>query len=64
MIEDEMVRQHHRLNEDEFEQTLEDNEGQGSLTCRSAWCHPEMDTTQELNNSLVDLQCCFRGTAK
>ena len=31
MAEDEMVRQHHRLNGHESEQTLGDNERQGSL---------------------------------
>ena len=31
--EDEMVGWHHRLNEHEFEQTLGDSEGQGSLVC-------------------------------
>ena len=30
-----MVRQHHRLNGDEFEQTLGDSGGQGSLACCS-----------------------------
>ena len=37
---------HHQLDGHEFEQTLEDNEGQGSL----AWCspqgHKELDTTE------------------
>ena len=33
--EDEMVRQHHRLNGHEFEQSLGDSEGQGSLVCCS-----------------------------
>ena len=33
--EDEMVRWHHRLNGHEFEQTLGDGEGQGSLVCWS-----------------------------
>ena len=33
MPEDEMVGWHDRLNECEFEQTLGDSEGQGSLTC-------------------------------
>ena len=35
--EDEMVRKHHRLNghEFEFETTLVDSEGQGSLACCS-----------------------------
>ena len=33
----------------EFEQTLGDSEGQGSLACCSSWCHKELDTTQQLN---------------
>ena len=44
-----MVGWHHRLNGyDEFEQTLGDSEGQGSLVCCSPWGHKELDTT-ELN---------------
>ena len=35
--EDEMVGWHHRLNGHEFEQTLEDSEGQGSLVCCNPW---------------------------
>ena len=35
--EDEMVEQHHQLNGHEFEQTLGDGEGQGSLVCCSPW---------------------------
>ena len=35
--EDEMVGWHHRLNGHEFEQTLGDSEGQGSLVCCSPW---------------------------
>ena len=45
VIEDEMVRWHHRLNGEEFEQTLGDNEGQKSLVCCSSWCCKELDTT-------------------
>ena len=37
MAEDEMVRQHHRLNGHEFEQTPRDNERQGSPVCCSSW---------------------------
>ena len=37
MTEGEMVGWHHRLNGHEFEQTLRDGEGQGSLVCCSAW---------------------------
>ena len=35
MIDDEMVGWHHRLNGHEFERTLGDSEGQGSLVCFS-----------------------------
>ena len=35
--EDEIVGWHHRLKEQEFEQTLGDSEGQGSLACCSPW---------------------------
>ena len=37
VTEDEMVGWHHWLNEHEFEQTLGDREGQGSLACCSPW---------------------------
>ena len=36
-MEDEMAEQHHRLNGQEFEQTLGNSEGQGSLECCSPW---------------------------
>ena len=36
--EDEMVGWHQRLNGQEFEQTLGDNEGQGSLARCGLWC--------------------------
>ena len=36
MTEDETVGWHHRLNGHEFEQTLGDGEGQGSLVCCSS----------------------------
>ena len=35
--EDEMIGWHHRLHRLEFEQTLVDSEGQGSLACCSLW---------------------------
>ena len=41
----EMVRQHHRLNGHEFEQTPGDSEGQGSLVYCSPWGCKELDTT-------------------
>ena len=40
-----MVRWHHRLNGCEFEQTLGDSEGQGSLVCCSPWGFKESDMT-------------------
>ena len=40
----------------EFEQTLGDSEGQGSLECCSPWGHKELDTTQPMNNNFLLLQ--------
>ena len=48
--EDQMVGWHHWLNGHEFEQTLGDGEGQGSLTCCSPGGHKELDMTLWLNN--------------
>ena len=45
MTEDEMVRWHHWPKGYEFEQSLGDSKGQGSLECCSPWCHKESDTT-------------------
>ena len=45
MTRSEMVREHHGLSGDEFEQTLGDSEGQGSLACCSPWSGTESDTT-------------------
>ena len=41
---------HHQVNGHEFEQTMGEREGQGSLACCSPWGHKESDTTQRLNN--------------
>ena len=41
-----MVGWHQRFNDHEFEQTLGDKEGQGSLECCSPWGHRESDTTE------------------
>ena len=46
--EDEMVGWHHLFNGHEFEQTLRDSEGQGSLT---SWGCKESDTIEWLNNT-------------
>ena len=51
MTEDEMVGWHHQLNGHEFEQTLGDSEGQGSLTRYSPWDCKESDATEQLNNN-------------
>ena len=45
VTEDEMARQHHRINEHELEPTPGDSGGQGSLACCSPWGHKEMDMT-------------------
>ena len=46
-----MVAWHHRLNGHEFEQTLGDSKGQGSLVCCSPWGPKDSDLTEQLNNS-------------
>ena len=51
--EGEMVGWHHRLNGHEFEQTLRNSEGQGSLVHCSPWGCKESDTTEQLNNIRV-----------
>ena len=40
-----MVALHYRLNGQEFEQTLGDGEGQGSLVCCNSWGGKESDMT-------------------
>ena len=46
MAEDEMLGQHQQLNGHEFEQPLEDGEGQGNLVCCSPWGHRESDMNE------------------
>ena len=41
----EMVEWHHQLNENEFEQTLGDSEGEGGLVSCSPQGHKELDMT-------------------
>ena len=53
MKEDEVVGWHHRLNGHEFEQTLRDSEGQGSLTCCSPRCCKESDAMKQQEYSGV-----------
>ena len=48
MTEDEMIGWDH-----EFEQTLGNSEGQGSLACLSPWSHKESESTQQPNKLKV-----------
>ena len=61
MTENEMIGWRHRSNGHEFEQTLGDDEGQGSLVCCSPWGWEESDTTEQLNINnkikLLDQRC-------
>ena len=56
MTEDEMVRQHHRLNGPESEQTPGVGDGWGSLAGCSPWDRKESDTTELLNNNNILLK--------
>ena len=51
MTEDEKVRWHHQFNGHEFDQSLGDNEEQGSLVCCWPCGGKESDTTEQLNNN-------------
>ena len=51
MTEDEMIGWYHQLNEHEFEQTLGDGKGRGSLACCSPCGCKELYTTEGLDNS-------------
>ena len=57
VTEEEMVGWHHWLSGHEFEQTLGDSEGQGSLACCSPWGHRESDTTatEQQKNALLNI---------
>ena len=48
-----MVGRHHQLSGCEFEQTLGDSEGQGSLACCSPWGCKNM--TKQLQQSLPEI---------
>ena len=50
--EDDMVGWHHQLNGHEFEQTLGNSKGKGSLVCYSQWGCKESDTTEWLSLKL------------
>ena len=59
--EDEMVGWQHWLNGHEFDQTVGDSEGQGSLACYSSWGLKESNTSEWLNNKLPWAQIQFWG---
>ena len=54
--EDEMVGWHHCLSGHEFEQTLGENEGRGSLACCGSWGRKESDTTCDWTPTTATLQ--------
>ena len=55
MTEDEMVGWRHRLYGHESEQTPGDSEGQGGLACCSPMRPKDLDTTELLNSSIMDI---------
>ena len=57
--EDEMVGWHHRLDGHGFGWTLGVGDGQGSLACCSPWGRKELDTTELLNWTELNLQGLF-----
>ena len=58
-----MVGWHHRLNGHEFDQTLGDSRGQGSLACHSPWACKEFDMTQRLNSNSGEHAACLSPPA-
>ena len=59
-----MVGWHYRLNRHEFEQTLGDGTGQGSLVCCGPWGLKELDMTEQLNNNSINGSKTIRGPEK
>ena len=51
MTENEIWGWHHQLNGQEFAQTPENSEGQGSPVCCSPWGHKGLAMTQQLNKN-------------
>ena len=56
--EDEMLGWHHQQNGQEYEQTLGDGEGQGSLACCSPWGHKQLDMTKQLYKNRAESREC------
>ena len=56
----EMAEWHHQLNGHEFEQTLGDGEGQGSLACFSPWVHKLSDWKTKTSEKYLQYQILVR----
>ena len=54
--EDEMAGWHHRFDGHDFEQTSGVCDGQGGLVCFDSWGRKELDTTERLNWTKLNLQ--------
>ena len=55
-----MVRWHHQLNGQEFDQTLGKSEGQGSLACCSPWGYRvghDLTTEQQQFSPNLEIHC-------
>ena len=61
MTEDEKVGWHHWLSGHEFEHTLRNGEGQGSLACCSPWGHKKSNSAKQLNNNSTYLTRLLSG---
>ena len=57
MTEDEIVGWHYQLSGHEFEQTLGDGKGQGTLACCSPWAHKEPDTKDHILYDTTYMKC-------
>ena len=62
MTEDEMVGWHHQLNGHEFEQSLGDSKGEGSLVCFSSCGHKELGMFEGPNNKGTFTHFPFKST--
>ena len=55
--EGKIVEWHYQFNGREFEQTLGDSEGQGSLACCSPWVCKKLDMTYQLKDNKHYSEC-------
>ena len=62
VTEGEMVGWHHWLDEHEYEQATGDGDRQWSLACSSPWGHKELDTTELLNWTDVNIPLYIHTT--